>query len=514
MSKYNNILKKIFISDKFINEQFEDNIEYKWKLDNKNNVGLKKLITQMLWRLNEGKERYGIHEAHYILGIYDSGDPGNLSLEDLNKTIDVFKGVVNKANCYIYEDHYFTTNSSNMYYAYIRKTPDDKILNQKYLILVGNSGVGKSTLLSSLCNDIKDNGLGYSRNYVLKHKHEKILGKSQTFKKEVLGIDYDNNILNYSNSSIEDIYLCDNIINIFDTPGNLSYYINSIYVFSSIIPNMIFYLYKSKSKSLSEEAENKFIVDYCRYFNVDLKYINIFDLGGEQTHNLDNNLDNIIFSNITHLNLNQIHDQIKNIKMSDHIQNTCVLNNCFRILDKYNINETVSGIQCIGNLTTNTTVYLYNCYGEYIKCSIISIYKNNTENKHIYPKECGEIKLSFDNNETFVTKQLILTNNIIHKSCFKDIINIKLLNYSLTNKINNSVTLVDGFVYLIFIGNMYFYGTYLKNKIIFDKKVLIQNNFAIIYPLSYKNIKDNIILNDDKVRTDINTHDLILVSII
>jgi GTPase SAR1 family protein len=457
--KFNNILKKIFISNNFIEEQFEDNIEYKWKLDNKNSVGLKKLVTQMLWRLNEGKERYGIHEAHYVLGIYDSGEPGKLTIDDLDKTINVFKSVVNKANCYISEECFFNIDISYMYYAYLRKIPDHKLINQKYLMLIGNSGVGKTTLLSSLCYDLKDNGNGYSRNFILKHKHEKIVGKTQTFKKEILGIDCSNNIINYSDSSIEDIYrLCNNIINVFDTPGFNTYQINLLYILSSIIPNMMFYINKS------DNNYNDFIDTYCKYFNADIKQIIISE--------------NILhFSNITHNNINEIHDNLKLLKSVDNNQNTCMLNNCFRILDVFNVNSNtiVSGIQCIGHLSNNVDIYVYNYLGDYIKCSIDSIYKYNIENKNIYPNESGELKLII-NSSSYINKQMIITDHIIADHYFRDIVDIKLISFN-----NNQSSLTDETEYLVFIGNMHFYGVFLKNKLIFNNKVLIQNKFAILY---------------------------------
>ena len=363
---YNIVINKLLDNYKLINEQFEDNIEYKWRLDSKNNIGIKKLITQMLWRLNEGKERYGIHEAHYILGIYDSGEEGKLNLEDLNKTIDVFINVVNKANCYILEYQYFKLNESFLYYAYIRKTPDDKLLNHKYLIMIGDSGVGKTSLLASLCNEIKDNGNGFSRNYMLKHKHEKVNGLSHTFKKEILGLN--NNILNYFNSSYDEIYSSNSIIvNLFDTAGSSSKRSNMLYILSSIITDMLFLVKKDDKNDKNHVFNNLFNI-YSKYFNInnDMKLIiNISDKSNDDFN--FNSTNNIYFSNITHNNLDKIYSKImllNNINNNNH--NNCILDSCFRILDKYDINNNtntnniiVSGIQCIGHLTTNTNVYIY-----------------------------------------------------------------------------------------------------------------------------------------------------------
>ena len=58
-------------------------IEYKWRLDTKTNLGINKLVSQLLWRISEGKEITGLYEAYYIIGILDDGRLGKLTKEEL-----------------------------------------------------------------------------------------------------------------------------------------------------------------------------------------------------------------------------------------------------------------------------------------------------------------------------------------------------------------------------------------------------------------------------------------------
>ena len=121
-----------FIPDKYMfkPEVEEGNIEYKWRLDFKNDLNLKKLVSQILWRLHEGNEINGIYEAHYILGIKDKGDLGKLTLEELDLTIDIFKKSLERASAYIiFEKKYefvqnVITNDivNNIAYFHIRKS--------------------------------------------------------------------------------------------------------------------------------------------------------------------------------------------------------------------------------------------------------------------------------------------------------------------------------------------------------------------------------------------------------
>ena len=71
-----------------------------------------------------------------------------------------------------------------------------------------------------------------------------------------------------------------------------------------------------------------------------------------------------------------------------------------------------------------------------------------------------------------MTMIMIIVNNIIDPSLFKDIIEIKLF--------NNNNKLIDECEYIIYNGNMIYDCIYLKNKLIFNKKVLLQNKFIII----------------------------------
>lgn len=116
------IFNKIYdISEnKFISEDNEGNIEYKWRLDTKNELGIKKLLTQMLWRLNEGYEKNGIYEAYYLIGVYDNGILGNLTEEEINENINIFKYVLDNGNIKLLYDKKECINGSYIYMAHIK----------------------------------------------------------------------------------------------------------------------------------------------------------------------------------------------------------------------------------------------------------------------------------------------------------------------------------------------------------------------------------------------------------
>ena len=76
-------------------EPSEGHIEYKLLYLKKElpNNKIKKLATQMLWRLTEGFYNTDKFQAYYILGVYDKGKVGNISKENILETIDIFNQV-------------------------------------------------------------------------------------------------------------------------------------------------------------------------------------------------------------------------------------------------------------------------------------------------------------------------------------------------------------------------------------------------------------------------------------
>ena len=80
--------------NKFPPENDEGYLEYKLRLDFKDDFRLQKMESQMLYRLNEGYEHYDCYKCHYVLGVFDNGTIGSLTEEELDKTYIIFLSVV------------------------------------------------------------------------------------------------------------------------------------------------------------------------------------------------------------------------------------------------------------------------------------------------------------------------------------------------------------------------------------------------------------------------------------
>lgn len=198
------------------------NVEYKRKLSSNRNERYKTLITQMLWRLNEGNG-----EAIYYLGVNDDGTIYNFkNIDEERDTIFAFRLLTLRANVKIVSIKQLF--NKNVYYKVVIHS-ENNIINEKKIILLGDPNTGKTTYMSFLLHGEQDDGNGYLRNKIFNHDHEINSGNTCTINVKSMGIN-DNTILNYRHG----IELFDikknstNIITFFDIPN--AYIINMKYV--------------------------------------------------------------------------------------------------------------------------------------------------------------------------------------------------------------------------------------------------------------------------------------------
>lgn len=151
----------------------EGNIEYKRFILNLSPHRFEQLTSQMKWRLNEGK---GI--AYYFIGVEDNGSIYGInniqfknSINNINKLVKKCNGKIDKVEKIKYNNHFYYK------VKLISKKMDDKF-EEKRILLLGDSGVGKTTFLAYLINNKLNNN---SRMFILNHKHEIESGKTSSF---------------------------------------------------------------------------------------------------------------------------------------------------------------------------------------------------------------------------------------------------------------------------------------------------------------------------------------------
>lgn len=168
------------------------NIEYKLKLVNPTSQRFEHLVTQMKWRLREGKG-----EAVYEIGVQDSGFLSGLSDNEMSASLDTLKQMANKlgASTTILRRKTVSAQRS-VAEVLVRKIPDDQHSIEVRVSVLGGVNAGKSTLLGVLTQGELDNGRGSARLNMFRHRHEIQSGRTSCISHEALGFDTQGNVIN------------------------------------------------------------------------------------------------------------------------------------------------------------------------------------------------------------------------------------------------------------------------------------------------------------------------------
>jgi GTPase len=145
-------LKSLLLTDiKEVNSDFGiehdyGNKEYKLKLCDVDDERIEGLVTQMKFRLEEGRG-----ECFYQIGVEDNGNPLGLPQEELEVSVDTLKKVVEKLNATATVIKLYK-GKMGLIAEVMVKQKKDSIKNDKLEIkigLLGEEGSGKSTLVTS-----------------------------------------------------------------------------------------------------------------------------------------------------------------------------------------------------------------------------------------------------------------------------------------------------------------------------------------------------------------------------
>lgn len=476
-----------------IEENDDGNIEYKWRLDLKNDISIKKLVSQLLWRLNEGKDLTGIYEAHYVLGVYDNGDLGKLSKEDLDITIDVFKQVVMKASAeIIYEENNLILDS-NVYYCIVRLKPSDKKLNEINVMFCGPEQMGKTTLLSHLCHSNLDDGNGSIREYIMNHEHEKISGNTTSIKKQIIGV-RNYKLLNYdfSHNWEEITKVSDKIINIYDTPGNKKYFKNVLNALRTFMIDIIFFIQDDTKDTKDTKDEiltfNKFIKDYCLTYNV--PFYTLITKNKTKSNLIDKNILHISCTEPQLSDMDKLKDILIHSKKIELNEYNYILENMFRITNIYNIpdrNKIIEGIQTNGIINRNSKSYILYQDLSFSEIIIDSIFRKNIESNQLYSKETGSIGFLLKNsNMKEPNKNCIILDSlekIKQLQVYEQNSILKLKIRIKGEQLNNNYYLINGNLsYYVLVQNIIDDYIYLQ----INNKMYLQDNIIFLYPIDFK----------------------------
>jgi len=463
-----------------IPETDDGNVEYKLRLDTKSALGKKKIVSQMNWRLEEGKRiTKNKKEAHYVLGINDDGTLGNLNEHQIDETFSVFIGLTVDADVIITHTDKKKFNNCYIMHVIIQKIGKNKI-TEINVAFVGPLQHGKTTTISHLVYNQHDDGDGYARKLIFRYEHEKITGLTSSVKREIIGF-CGNNLVNYSTgmlSSWENIVeMSDKIVNLIDLPGGLKYLKTTLFGLSTYKIDCIFIVLDSNKMTLEDNSMIEFYIKYANLKKIKYHIISISD------NTLENTCGHIQISNKSMFGFNALVNTINEIesitKLEQHEDSN---NDIFSIANTYIVPESgtiYSGLMTSGLLSIDDFVYVTDGKN-YVQTKIKSIHKKTIDSQSICDGESGAIQLDLNKQCEFqtITKK---TYNIHSKVYFKPI-------YIMENtqrKFNAEHPIYDSSIKSLCVQSLLFVGNVVEqiHPILFDDQTIMFQYDKTIFQL-------------------------------
>lgn len=342
-------------------ENDEGNVEYKRHLcteelkysDSELNIRFQQLVTQLKFRLSEGD---GI--AIYYIGVEDDGSIYNLSKKERNKSISILKKMTKYLDAKIDNIKF----DINFIMVLIKQNWKESILEEKRILLLGDTETGKTTFLAYLVKNKLDSKICKSRLYILNHKHELETGKTSSFNYQYI-----------NHNNIKYVFI--------DTPGISNNKIRNKSILSFDFDLILFF----NKPTITWDKKNMFI-EYAKYFCIPYININLFD--ESSFINLINPLDQSNIFEYFNKNFNLNYKLEKNKKFLTN----------FYLLQSFPHMEMgwiLSGFLESGTLKLNQDLLWYDY--NMIPVKINSIYKNNLPIKEICGPSTITITLDDDN---------------------------------------------------------------------------------------------------------------------
>ncbi|GIY79357.1 GTP-binding protein 1 [Caerostris darwini] len=195
------------------------------------------LIQKLAIRLESG---HG--EVIYNIGTGDNGSCG-LSEEEMDASVATLESMAStlEADCVLLRKHKVEQGDVSEYL--VRKRAKDNDFVEVRVAVIGNVDAGKSTLLGVLTHGELDNGRGFARQKLFRHKHEMESGRTSSVGNDILGFDSCGNVVNKPDShggQLDWVKICEassKVITFIDLAGHERYLKTTIFGMTGHIPD-------------------------------------------------------------------------------------------------------------------------------------------------------------------------------------------------------------------------------------------------------------------------------------
>ncbi|XP_074551822.1 GTP binding protein 1, like isoform X2 [Halichoeres trimaculatus] len=196
----------------------------------------------LLKRLREQIDE-GCGETIYVVGMGSDGGDYGLNEKDMEASVATVRSLCEQIEADLILLRERTDSGGKLRDYLIRRRVGEQDFLEVRVAVVGNVDAGKSTLLGVLTHGELDNGRGFARQKLFRHKHEMESGRTSSVGNDILGFDQEGQVVNKPDShggGLDWTKICEKsskVITFIDLAGHEKYLKTTVFGMTGHLPD-------------------------------------------------------------------------------------------------------------------------------------------------------------------------------------------------------------------------------------------------------------------------------------
>ncbi|XP_077381061.1 GTP-binding protein 1-like [Festucalex cinctus] len=185
----------------------------------------------------------GCGETIFVVGMGSDGGDYGLSDRDMEASVATVQSLCEQVEADLIPLRERTEVGGKIRDFLIRRRVGEQDFLEVRVAVVGNVDAGKSTLLGVLTHGELDNGRGFARQKLFRHKHEMESGRTSSVGNDILGFDHEGQVVNKPDShggSLDWTKICEKsskVITFIDLAGHEKYLKTTVFGMTGHLPD-------------------------------------------------------------------------------------------------------------------------------------------------------------------------------------------------------------------------------------------------------------------------------------
>ncbi|XP_038839593.1 GTP-binding protein 1-like isoform X1 [Salvelinus namaycush] len=223
-----------------VNGESEDHLDFTSKLTLVSPTGEQydSLLRQLRERMDEG-----CGETIYVVGVGSDGGDYGLDKGDMEASVATVQSLCEQIEADMILLRERSDAGGKVRDYLIRRRVGEEDFLEVRVAVVGNVDAGKSTLLGVLTHGELDNGRGFARQKLFRHKHEMESGRTSSVGNDILGFDQEGHVVNKPDNhggSLDWTKICERsskVITFIDLAGHEKYLKTTVFGMTGHLPD-------------------------------------------------------------------------------------------------------------------------------------------------------------------------------------------------------------------------------------------------------------------------------------